>query len=175
MFSAGASRVVAGTALLNEPEFARAICAHHGPDRIVAAVDVRDGQAVGDGWLPGTTGPAVDDAVEMLLRAGFTQFAVTAIDRDGLLEGPDLDLLTRIVAKANGTVIASGGIRSGADLVAVRKAGCSGAIVGRAIYEGRLSVAAALAAVADPPIPATVPDVPAPAGAGVPKDEPARD
>ena len=148
MFSAGASRVVAGTALLNDPDFARAICSHHGADRIVAALDIRDGRAVGEGWRTGAVGREFESAVEMLVAAGYGQFAVTAIDRDGLLGGPDLQLLGHAVALSGGSVIASGGIRSIDDLRTVRAAGCSGAIVGRAIYEGRLTIADAMAAIA---------------------------
>jgi phosphoribosylformimino-5-aminoimidazole carboxamide ribotide isomerase len=65
---------------------------------------------------------------------------VTAIDRDGLLGGPDLDLLRGLVALGHGRIIASGGISSIADVIAVQAAGCAGAIVGRAIYEGRVDL-----------------------------------
>jgi phosphoribosylformimino-5-aminoimidazole carboxamide ribotide isomerase len=71
---------------------------------------------------------------------------VTAIDRDGLLGGPDLALYERLVALDSGTIIASGGITSMTDLMAVRETGCGGAIIGRALYEGRLSVHDAIGA-----------------------------
>ena len=70
---------------------------------------------------------------------------MTAIDRDGLLAGPDLALYERIVGIDRGTVIASGGIATIDDLRALRDAGCSGAIVGRALYDGRLDLAEVLA------------------------------
>ena len=63
---------------------------------------------------------------------------MTAIDRDGLLEGPDLELYRRLVALGRGSIIASGGVTSLDDISAVRAIGCSGAILGRALYEGRL-------------------------------------
>jgi phosphoribosylformimino-5-aminoimidazole carboxamide ribotide isomerase len=69
---------------------------------------------------------------------------VTAIDRDGMLRGPDLALYDSLVGVGCGAIIASGGISTRADLRAVRDAGCAGAIVGRAIYEGRLSLEDAL-------------------------------
>jgi phosphoribosylformimino-5-aminoimidazole carboxamide ribonucleotide (ProFAR) isomerase len=73
-------------------------------------------------------------------------FVVTAIERDGLLKGPDTGLLARIVELGAGSVVASGGISSVDDLRAVRDAGCSGGIVGRAIYEGSIDLREALAA-----------------------------
>ena len=73
-----------------------------------------------------------------------TTFEATAIDRDGLLGGPDLDLLERLIRLGRGAVIASGGIASLDDIRAVRALGCAGAIVGRALYEGRFEVASAI-------------------------------
>jgi phosphoribosylformimino-5-aminoimidazole carboxamide ribonucleotide (ProFAR) isomerase len=70
---------------------------------------------------------------------------VTAIDRDGRLQGPDLRLLGSVLALGRGAVIASGGVSSLDDLRRVRDLGCSGAIIGRALYEGRLDLTAALA------------------------------
>jgi len=89
-------------------------------------------------------------ALEGLADAGVATVEVTAIDRDGTLGGPDLELLERMVAPARCAVIASAGITTLADLRAVRLLGCAGAIVGRALYEGVLDLAAALAA-ADAP------------------------
>ena len=86
------------------------------------------------------------DAIRRLADRGVQIFEVTAIDRDGLLGGPDLTLYERLVALDCGTIIASGGITSLADLVAVRGAGCGGAIIGRALYEGRLSLRDAIGA-----------------------------
>jgi phosphoribosylformimino-5-aminoimidazole carboxamide ribonucleotide (ProFAR) isomerase len=88
----------------------------------------------------------VEEALDALTDAGATTFEVTAIDRDGTLEGPDLALLERLAALGRGAIIASAGIASLADLAAVRDLGCAGAIVGRALYEGRLSLAEALGA-----------------------------
>ena len=70
---------------------------------------------------------------------------MTAIDRDGLLEGPDLELYRRLVALERGSIIASGGVTSVDDIRAVRAIGCTGAILGRALYEGRLDLETALA------------------------------
>ncbi len=141
----GAARVVVGTAALRDPGFSARLVARHGSDRIVVAIDVRDGLALGEGWRAGAAGVPPDEAVRAQADAGVTTFAVTAIDRDGLLEGPDLRLLEGLVALGRGRVVASGGVSSVADLLAVRALGCAGAIVGRALYEGRLTVEAAVA------------------------------
>jgi phosphoribosylformimino-5-aminoimidazole carboxamide ribonucleotide (ProFAR) isomerase len=86
------------------------------------------------------------DAIALLAEEGITTFEVTAIDRDGLLHGPDLDLFGRAVALDRGRIIASAGITSRKDVAAVRAIGCAGAIVGRALYEGQLSLQDALSA-----------------------------
>jgi phosphoribosylformimino-5-aminoimidazole carboxamide ribotide isomerase len=145
----GAARVVIGTAALRDPSFAGRLVARDGAARVVVALDVRDGHAVGDGWRRGAVEVPVDEALARLADEGVSMFAVTAIERDGILEGPDLGLLGRLVGLGRGRIIASAGISSVADLLAVRELGCSGAIVGRALYEGRLTVAMAVAALGD--------------------------
>ena len=89
-------------------------------------------------------------ALARLAGFGVATFEVTAIDRDGTLAGPDLALLGRLVALGRGAIIASAGISSPEDLRAVRDLGCVGAIVGRALYEGRLRLADAAAELRPP-------------------------
>jgi phosphoribosylformimino-5-aminoimidazole carboxamide ribotide isomerase len=144
VLAGGARRVVVGTAAIREPRFAAELVTRWGSASIAVAVDVRGGQALGDGWST----PASDDdpaaVIARLADAGVTTFEVTAIDRDGMLRGPDLGLYESLVNAGRGAIVASGGISTLEDLRAVRDAGCAGAIVGRAIYEGRLSLADAL-------------------------------
>lgn len=144
ILAAGAARAVVGTAALRDPGFAGRLVATHGPDRIAVALDIRDGLALGEGWREGASGLRAEDALAALADAGVTMLEATAIDRDGLLGGPDLELLERLVRLERGAVIASGGIASLEDLRAVRALGCAGAIVGRALYEGRLDLEEAL-------------------------------
>ncbi len=144
--SGGVARVALGTAAITDPGMLAQVLADHGSARIVVAVDVRDGLALGEGWQPGAPGTPPDELIARLADAGVRTFEVTAVDRDGLLGGPDLRLLERLVSVGRGSIIASGGIRSAADLSALRDMGCAGAIVGRALYDGSLSVAAALRA-----------------------------
>jgi phosphoribosylformimino-5-aminoimidazole carboxamide ribotide isomerase len=150
VLSSGAARAVVGTAALRDPAFAGQLVAIHGADRISVAIDVRGRLAVGQGWAHDAATIDVDEAIEQLTAAGVGIFEVTAIERDGLLSGPDLPLYRRLVAAPGRSIIASGGISSIQDLRDVRAAGCSGAIVGRAIYEGRLDLGDALRLLQEP-------------------------
>jgi phosphoribosylformimino-5-aminoimidazole carboxamide ribotide isomerase len=145
---AGADRVVMGSALIRNPGLGESLVAQHGSQRIVAAIDVRDDRALGDGWIGGRTDAAVMPLVERLVEEGVDLFAVTAIARDGLLQGPDLTLLRRIAIAAGGPgqVIASGGVATVEDIAALRREGYAAAILGRALYEATLTLAAALEA-----------------------------
>jgi phosphoribosylformimino-5-aminoimidazole carboxamide ribotide isomerase len=140
----GAARAAVGTAALRDPGFVERLVVRFGAARIAVALDVRDGMAVGQGWVAGAAGVPVDEALAVLADRGARTFIVTAIERDGLLTGPNLDLLARMVWLGRGDIVASAGVSSLADISAVRALGCSGAIVGRAIYEGRLDLAAAV-------------------------------
>ena len=145
--SSGAARVVVGTAALRDPAFARELIQEHGADRVAVALDVRDGLALGDGWSAGSDGPPVETALGLLADVGVTTFIATGIDRDGLLGGPDLGLLRRLVTQARGSIVASGGVTTIEDILAVRDLGCQGAVLGRALYEGRLDLRDAFVAI----------------------------
>lgn len=143
VLSTGAARAVVGTAALKDPSLVSRLVGLFGPERIAIALDVREGLAVGHGWVPSGAGTRVEDAFTALADHGARTFEVTAIERDGLLQGPDVELLRGMVALGRGEIVASAGISSIAELEAVRAIGCAGAIVGRAIYEGRLDLAEA--------------------------------
>ena len=146
VLGAGATRAVVGTAALLDPGFAGRLVASHGPGRVAVALDVRGGRALGEAWRAGAAGMGAEEALLALADQGVTMFESTAIDRDGLLDGPDLELFERLIGLDRGTVIASGGIASLDDIRAVRAVGCAGVIVGRALYEGRFDVASAMGA-----------------------------
>jgi len=143
LLEAGVDRVVLGTAFIRDPELARTLISSLGSDHVVAAVDVRDGQAVGDGWTMGAADAPAMDLVLRLRASGIAWFAVTAIARDGLLTGPDMTLLAHAAEAAGGgeRIIASAGVSSRNDILALAGAGYGGAILGRALYEGRLDLA----------------------------------
>jgi phosphoribosylformimino-5-aminoimidazole carboxamide ribotide isomerase len=133
---AGASRVVVGTAawtLLNE------LVASLG-DKLVVAVDVRDGIVRTRGWTEG--GIELDSAIDQCVASGVARLLCTAIERDGTLDGPDVELVRRVVSRSGLPVLAAGGIRSDEDIDALEEAGAEGAIVGRALLEGRLALRA---------------------------------
>jgi phosphoribosylformimino-5-aminoimidazole carboxamide ribotide isomerase len=140
----GAARAVVGTAALRDPDFVLRAVARFGADRLAVALDVREGLAVGQGWVAGAAGVPVERALRDLAERGARTFIVTAIDRDGLLGGPDLSLLERLVETRQGEIVASAGISSLDDLLAVRQRGCTGAVIGRALYEGRIDLAEAV-------------------------------
>lgn len=142
----GAARVVVGTAALADPGFVARLVHEHGQQRIAVAIDVRDGRALGHGWALGAEGPDVVDAIGSLAAIGVKTFEVTAIERDGLLGGPDLALYEQLVRLNLGRIVASAGVATFGDVAALRAIGCAGAIIGRALYDGRLSIEEALRA-----------------------------
>jgi phosphoribosylformimino-5-aminoimidazole carboxamide ribotide isomerase len=140
LLAAGAARVVVGTAALAEPGALEQFATELG-DQLVVAIDVRGGQVAVRGWLD-DTGLAAAEVAVRCTAAGVSRILCTAIERDGMLGGPDLDLL-RAVRDASGLpVLAAGGISSEADLAAVAATGCEGAIVGRALLDGSLPFSA---------------------------------
>jgi phosphoribosylformimino-5-aminoimidazole carboxamide ribotide isomerase len=142
--SSGAERVVLGTAAVRDPELARAIAEAHG-DRVVASVDARSGQVAAEGWAAESELGATELIAE-LARRGISRFVYTPVDVDGLMEGPDLESLRQVASTTQAELIYSGGIGSLDDLRAVANLGLDnveGVIVGRALYEGRFTVAEA--------------------------------
>jgi phosphoribosylformimino-5-aminoimidazole carboxamide ribotide isomerase len=140
---AGAQRVVLGTAALRDERLLDAALELAGPDRVVVAVDVRGGLVSVAGWTEGSELTA-EALVERLEGRGARIFAYTSVDRDGTLAGPDLEGLRRVAATTDGRVIASGGVSSLDDLVALRDLeldNLEGVIAGKALYERRFSVA----------------------------------
>lgn len=143
---AGVSRVVIGTAAVEQPELVAALAAEM---PVAVGLDARAGNLAAHGWETATGADLLTVARE-LAATGVDAFVVTEIDRDGTLEGPDLDGLASVVSAVEVPVIASGGVGSLGDLVALaglesggRRLG--GAIVGRALYEGTVSLDAAVA------------------------------
>lgn len=143
----GADRAILGTALLGDRAMSAQLVEEHGADRIVAAIDMRGGKAVGLAWADESAGERATLAMERLHGSGVCWFAVTSIERDGMLTGPDLPTLSGLQdAFPEARLIASGGIATVDDLRALADAGMAAAILGRSLYEGRIDLAAALAA-----------------------------
>ncbi len=149
LYDSGVERVVIGTAALTDPGLVSTLATYH---RVAVGLDARSGEVATDGWLRGS-GRSVLDVARSFEDAGVDAFVVTDIARDGTLEGPDLAGLSDMLAATPVDVIASGGVGSIDDLRALSALeSCgrhlSGVIAGKAIYEGRVSVAEAVAAIA---------------------------
>ena len=144
VFEAGAARAILGTAALDAAVLG-AVLDRFG-QRIAVALDARDGLVAIRGWRD-TASLAVVDAAAALAGAGAPRFIYTNVARDGMLTGPDLDGLASLRAAARAPVVLSGGIASAADVVAAVRAGAEGVVIGRALYDGRLSLREALRAV----------------------------
>ncbi len=143
-FGAGVTRVVMGTAALDNPDLVRALAADH-PGRIVVAVDARDGLVATRGWADVSTLP-VADLARRFEDAGVAAVLFTDVGRDGLLKGVNVEATVSLAAQTSLPVIASGGVASIADIHAlVGKPGIEGVITGRALYDGRLDLAEAIA------------------------------
>jgi phosphoribosylformimino-5-aminoimidazole carboxamide ribotide isomerase len=148
--AAGASRVVLGTAALEQPELVEALAADHGP-AIVVGVDARGGKVAVEGWERETQATPAGVIAELGER-GVQEFVYTPVEVDGTLEGPALDGLRAVAHAARdvgGEVLYSGGVGSLDDLreiARLRLEGLGGVIVGRALYEARFTVAEGQAA-----------------------------
>jgi phosphoribosylformimino-5-aminoimidazole carboxamide ribotide isomerase len=147
VLAAGAERVVIGTAALRDPQFLDACISAHG-DRVVVSVDTRGGMVSLAGWTE-TSDVEAPAAVADLTARGVQRFLCTAIEVDGTMEGPATPELNRIAAATSAQVIASGGVGELAHLEQLAQESApniEGAIVGRALYEKKFSVAEGIAA-----------------------------
>ncbi len=135
VLEAGSARAILGTSVALEPGFVAEAVALAG-DRIVVAVDVQADHLMVRGWQE--EGPRVTDALPALTDAGAPRFLVTAIDRDGTMDGPDIPLYERVTELTETPIIASGGIRKAEDVHALRDLGLEAAVIGKALYSGTL-------------------------------------
>lgn len=131
-----ASRVVIGTMAYREPEVIRKLVKKNA-DRVTISVDQMGGMVMVKGWKE-STGTTVADAISQFLAVGVDEFLLTSIDRDGTLQGPDIKTLADAAVSAR--IIASGGISSIEDVIKIRSAGCSSVIIGKAMYDGKVSI-----------------------------------
>lgn len=140
----GATRVNLGTAALEDPTWAASAIERFG-DKIAVGLDVRGETLAARGWTK--EGGNIWDVLARLEDAGCARYVVTDVTRDGMLNGPNLALLQSITQKTGKPVVASGGISSLDDLISLRKlvpTGVEGAIVGKALYAGKFTLAQAI-------------------------------
>ena len=143
---AGVTRIILGSAAVKDPQFVREACRHF-PGRVVVGIDARGGMVATEGWAETSTLPAQELALR-LEDAGAAAIIYTDIDRDGMLSGVNVEQTRSLAMALETPVIASGGVASLADLVALKAVaadGISGCILGRALYDGRIAPAEALA------------------------------
>ncbi|MBN6054150.1 bifunctional 1-(5-phosphoribosyl)-5-((5-phosphoribosylamino)methylideneamino)imidazole-4-carboxamide isomerase/phosphoribosylanthranilate isomerase PriA [Nonomuraea sp. RK-328] len=143
----GCRRVNIGTAALENPDWCRRIIAEHG-DKIAVGLDVRGTTLAARGWTE--EGGDLWEVLERLEADGCPRYVVTDVTKDGTLRGPNLDLLRQVCARTDKPVVASGGVSSLDDLVALSSLvpdGVEGAIVGRALYAQAFTLESALVAV----------------------------
>ena len=142
----GVKYVVLGTAAVERLGLVEQAC-HQFPGRVRAGIDARNGEVKIAGWLEGT-GLRAAEVARRVKGAGISLVEYTDVGRDGMFSGVDAEGAARIQAEAGVQVVASGGVAGLADVTACKEAGLAGVIVGKALYEGRIDLAAAIAAAA---------------------------
>ena len=140
----GLSRLVLGTSALKRPDWFRDMCAKY-PGRLALGVDARDGLVATDGWLETSSVHAVD-LVQQFEGDPLAAIIYTDIATDGMLQGPNVAAMREMQEAVSHPVIASGGVTTADDVAQLAAAGLAGAIVGRALYAGTLTLPDALAA-----------------------------
>jgi phosphoribosylformimino-5-aminoimidazole carboxamide ribotide isomerase len=131
-----ASRAVLGTMAYSEQEAVNKLVKKY-PGRIIISIDQKGGNVMVKGWKE-SANTKVRDAIAQFRAMGIDEFLLTSIERDGTLEGPDVQMLAEAAKSAR--IIASGGIASIGDVIRVRSAGCTSVILGKAMYDGRVSI-----------------------------------
>ncbi len=141
---AGVAAVVMGTTAVRRPDVLQA-CTEAAPGRVLAALDLRAGRPAVSGWLD-TEKAGLAELAERWNPMSLGGVILTVIDRDGTLAGPDLERLAEVIERFRHPVVYSGGVSSAEDVANVRLAGAAGVILGKALYEGRVTITSALAA-----------------------------
>lgn len=144
MLNMGINRVIIGTKAVEHPAFLKELAETFGPEKIVAGVDAKDGMVAIQGWETISSISALDLCMQMK-DYGIRHIIYTDISKDGTLAGPNIAYTKKLTEETGLDVIASGGVSCMADLGALEKAGIQGAILGKALYENRISLPQAIA------------------------------
>ena len=134
-----ASKAVIGTFAFKKKETMSKILAKYGDNKIVISTDQLNGKIVIDGWKQNTDIELIP-GIENFVKLGFSEFLLTSVDRDGTMQGPDLTSLKKACAIKNTKIIASGGISNLKDTVDVKNCGAYGVILGKALYDRKISI-----------------------------------
>ncbi|MEM0312929.1 MAG: 1-(5-phosphoribosyl)-5-[(5-phosphoribosylamino)methylideneamino]imidazole-4-carboxamide isomerase [Candidatus Bathyarchaeia archaeon] len=138
LLSMGADYIVIGTLAFHKPEILGELAGKFG-ERVIVALDHTDGKVMIKGWTL-QTDVKVEMALERFLRMGVRSFLLTAIRRDGTLQGADLETLRQVCKNSEAKVMVAGGVKSLIDIYALKKCGVYGVIIGKALYEGILTL-----------------------------------
>ena len=145
MFEKKAEKIVIGTLAYKHPQVLQQLSKDK-VEKIVISIDQNKGIVMIDGWRQ-PSGFRIIEAIKFFMAKGVKEFLLTTVDRDGTLNGPDLDTLS-YASNVNGAkIIASGGISSIEDIIRVKNIGCSAVILGKSIYDGKIDVKKAIAIV----------------------------
>jgi phosphoribosylformimino-5-aminoimidazole carboxamide ribotide isomerase len=134
-----ASKAVIGTLAFKKKEILPKILAKYGENKIIISTDQLNGKIVIDGWKQSTDIELIS-GIESFVKLGFSEFLLTSVDRDGMMQGPDLISLQMACAIKNTRIIASGGISSLKDTIDVKNCGAHGVILGKALYDRKISI-----------------------------------
>jgi phosphoribosylformimino-5-aminoimidazole carboxamide ribotide isomerase len=146
LLTIGINQVILGALAFSDPKAVTQIQQEFGPETVIVALDNRDGKIMVEGWKT-PTALGVREALEKFTALGVKAFLITSITKDGTLSGPDLEMLSEACQYPNVEVIAAGGIGSLNDLTALKRVGVEGAVIGKALYEGRFTLKEALKSV----------------------------
>lgn len=144
LLDVGLARLVIGTLAIKEPDWFRQMC-HMFPEKLVLGIDARDGLVATDGWLETSSLRATDLAAQFDGQP-LAAIVYTDIATDGMLQGPNVAAMREMAAATSTPLIASGGVSCAADVAQLTTTGVAGCIIGKALYEGRLTLEEALAA-----------------------------
>jgi phosphoribosylformimino-5-aminoimidazole carboxamide ribotide isomerase len=138
MLNKNAAKVVLGTMAYKEPDSIRQI-AKKMAEKLVISIDQNNGRVMIDGWREASD-YGIADAINLFMAMGIREFLLTSIDRDGTLSGPDVTILSFASSFADSRITASGGVSSLEDIIRVRSAGCYAVLLGKALYDGKVSI-----------------------------------
>lgn len=144
LLEVGVSRLVVGTQAIKQPDWFREVCRQY-PGRLVLGIDARDGRVATEGWLE-TSDVAASDLANQFADEPLAAIVYTDIAKDGMMQGPNVAAMQEMCEAVKTPVVASGGVSRREDVAALAELPLAGCIIGRALYEGTLSIAEALSA-----------------------------
>jgi len=143
LLNAGISQIILGALAFSNPDAIGKIQKKFGSNSVIVALDNKEGKVMVEGWKTATAF-GIEEALEKFAKMKVKTFLVTSITKDGTLSGPDIETLAQAVRYPNVEVLAAGGIGSLNDLTALKRVGVAGAVVGKALYEGRFTLQEAI-------------------------------